>query len=53
MKTKEELELEMKNLMDLEVARMRVRHFDLMCWAIPRGIGLIILMGAIFYIFAK
>jgi hypothetical protein len=44
---KEDLEREMKNLMDLEVARMKIRHHDLMMWAIPRLVIAAIVGGVV------
>ena len=45
MKDLEQMQKELKTLVDLEVIRMKQRHFDLMCWAIPR-ILLAIIVGA-------
>lgn len=50
MKTIKELEQEMKTLMDLEIVRMKIRHSELMWWAVPRLIFAIVLGGIVAWI---
>lgn len=50
MKTIEELQQEMKTLMDLEIVRMKIRHHELMWWVIPRLVIAVTMMAILIYV---